>query len=163
MTSDAALQHAEPASFRASTGVYAQRDGKILILKRAAGDFIGGWYLPGGAVDDGEDDFVAAACRELFEESGLVPSGPLTLLNTQVMPFYGTPTIDVVFACDCIEGEVVLSDEHSASRWIDPIEYRDRYFPEELIATMQERDPRVGTIMRRIRNNLDAYIAWCSH
>jgi hypothetical protein len=56
----------------------------------------------------------------------------------------------------------VLSPEHSAARWIDPIEYRDRYFPEELIVTMHQRDERVGIIMRRIRANLDAYLAWCA-
>jgi 8-oxo-dGTP diphosphatase len=163
MTSDAALEHIKPGLFAASTGVFAQRDGKILILKRAMGDFIGGWYLPGGAVDDGEDDFVAAACRELREESGLAPSGPLTLISTQVMPYYGTPTVDVVFACDCLDGDVVLSEEHSAFRWIDAREYRDRYFADELVATMRERDQRVGTILHRIRNNIDAYLAWCAN
>ncbi|HET6615726.1 MAG TPA: NUDIX hydrolase [Dehalococcoidia bacterium] len=147
-------------TFRASTGVYAQRDGKILILKRAMGDFVGGWYLPGGAVDDGEDDLEAAARRELFEESGLTPTGPLTLIGTQVMPFYGVPTIDVVFACDCVDGDVVLSDEHSAFRWIDAHEYAERYFKDEYIAAVETRDARAATIMRRIRVDIERYIAW---
>ena len=30
--------------------VYAERDGKILLLKRAGGTASGGWYIPGGAI-----------------------------------------------------------------------------------------------------------------
>lgn len=163
MTSDDAVQHVPSGSFRASTAVYAQRDGKILILKRALGDMVGGWYLPGGAVDEGEDDLGAAACRELFEESGLAPVGPMTLVRAQVMPYYHTPTVALVFTCDCPEGDVVLSNEHSEAQWINPREYRDRYFKDEYIAAMRERDARVGTIMQRIRDDIDAYIAWRAH
>jgi 8-oxo-dGTP diphosphatase len=147
-------------TFRASTGVYAQRDGKILILKRAMGDFVGGWYLPGGAVDVGEEDREAAGRREQVEEGGLTPTGPLTLIGTQVMPFYGVPTIDVVFACDCVDGDVVLSDEHSAYRWIDAHEYANRYFRDEYIAAVETRDARAATIMRRIRADIERYITW---
>jgi len=160
---DGEAPHPQSGVFRASTGVYAQRDGKILILKRAMGDMTGGWYLPGGAVDEGEDDLAAAARRELLEETGLVPFGPMMLVNTQVMPFYGTPTVDVVFACDCPDGDVVLSTEHSAARWIDAAEYRERYFKDEYIAEMEQRDVRVATIMRRVRDDIDAYLAWRAH
>ena len=43
------------ALFGLSAAVYVQRDGKILVLKRAMGEATGGWYIPGGAVDPGED------------------------------------------------------------------------------------------------------------
>jgi ADP-ribose pyrophosphatase YjhB (NUDIX family) len=49
------------ALFGLSAAVFAQRDGKILILKRAVGEATGGWYLPGGAVEAGEDIEAGAA------------------------------------------------------------------------------------------------------
>ena len=65
--------------FLVSSGVYLERDGKILILERAAGAMIGFWSLPSGLLDAGEmpED---GARRELFEEAGLRPAGPLTLV-----------------------------------------------------------------------------------
>jgi 8-oxo-dGTP diphosphatase len=149
-----------PPLFRLSTAVYAQRDGKILILKRAVGEVTGGWYLPGGAVDAGDATLEDAACRELVEESGLKPSGALTIVGAFFMHVYGHPTLQVTFAADCADGDVVLSHEHSAFRWTDAADYRDRYFAEDTIASVAERDERIAGIMRGIRANLDAYIRW---
>jgi 8-oxo-dGTP diphosphatase len=54
-----------------STGVAVVRDGKILMARRAAGDYLGGVYeLPGGGVDDGET-ILEGAIREVGEELGL--------------------------------------------------------------------------------------------
>lgn len=44
-----------PRMYALSAVVYAERDGKILLLKRAPGSALAGqWFLPGGAADDGE-------------------------------------------------------------------------------------------------------------
>ena len=40
----------------------------------------------------------------------------------------GAQSFLVAYACECKDGEVQLSIEHSAARWIDPAEYRERYF-----------------------------------
>jgi 8-oxo-dGTP pyrophosphatase MutT (NUDIX family) len=40
--------------FLVSAGVYLEREGKILILERAAGAMIGFWSLPSGLLDAGE-------------------------------------------------------------------------------------------------------------
>lgn len=54
-----------------AAGVAVFRDGKLLVMRRAADDFLGGHYgMPGGGVDDGET-LIEAARRELFEETGL--------------------------------------------------------------------------------------------
>jgi 8-oxo-dGTP pyrophosphatase MutT (NUDIX family) len=47
--------------------------GKVLLVRRAAGeDHPGTWALPGGKLRDGEDH-AAAACRETLEELGWDP------------------------------------------------------------------------------------------
>ena len=53
--------------YRLVAGVYAMRDGYILMLERASGMMIGFWSVPGGHVEPGETPQEAAA-RELFEE-----------------------------------------------------------------------------------------------
>ena len=148
-----------PQLFALAAAVYVQRDGKILILKRAGGEVTGGWYIPGGAHEAGED-LEETARRELFEESGLVPDGPLTLIGIAPMHVYRADVIQVSYACDCATGEVVLSDEHSGARWIDPRDYRERYFGDDTIAEVAAQDERVAAIIRAVRVDLDRYLAW---
>lgn len=155
-------QTTRPQLFGLSASVYAQRDGKILILKRAGGEVTGGWYIPGGGHERGED-LEATARRELFEESGLVPDGPLTLIGLVPMHVYGGNAPQASYACDCTTGEVVLSDEHSGARWIEPAEYRERYFSDDAIDTIAAKSERLGALIRSVRDDLDRYIAWAEH
>src|SRR5262249_17308094 len=91
-TGTAAARRCEMAGdlplFLVSAGVYLERDGKILILERAAGAMIGFWSLPSGLLDAGElpED---GARRELYEEAGLRPAGPLTLIAVTGFHVYG--------------------------------------------------------------------------
>ena len=66
--------------YRLVAGVYAMRDGYILMLERARGMMIGFWSVPGGHVEPGETP-QEAAVRELFEEAGLTPTGLLWLVT----------------------------------------------------------------------------------
>jgi 8-oxo-dGTP diphosphatase len=152
----------EPGVFRLSGAVFAERDEKILILKRGGGEMTGAWYLPGGGVDLGETP-EAAAIRELREEAGLAPTGPLKLIGAVPMHVYGHPSVQFVYACACASGEVQISHEHVGFRWIDPVEYRDRYFGDEQLARVSEGDERRAAIVRGVRQNLDEYIAWKAH
>jgi len=45
-------------------------DGKILLIKRIKGDYIGLWSLPGGKIEKNEH-LSEAATREILEESGI--------------------------------------------------------------------------------------------
>ncbi|MEX2236830.1 MAG: NUDIX domain-containing protein [Dehalococcoidia bacterium] len=148
----------EPGVFRLSAAVYVEREGKILLLKRQGGELSGAWYLPGGAVDEGETPEQAAR-RELFEEAGLVPAGKLRLIGLTPMHVYGTESIQITYACESPEGEVMISHEHSGFRWMDPREFRERYFDEERVAAAEAADPRIGAIIRGVRDNLDEYLA----
>ena len=156
-----ASESERPQLVALAASVYVQRDGKILVLKRAGGEVTGSWYIPGGAHEAGED-LEETARRELFEESGLVPDGPLTLIGLVPMHVYGTDTIQASYACDCATAEVVLSDEHSGARWIDPHEYRERYFGDDAVNKIAEQSKRVAAIIRAVRDDLDRYIAWAA-
>jgi 8-oxo-dGTP pyrophosphatase MutT (NUDIX family) len=148
----------EQVLYRLSSAVFAERDGKVLLLKRATGALTGGWYLPGGTVDPGET-VEEAARRELMEESALTPSGPLVCVAVAHMYVYGHESLQVSFACPCPDGNVVLSHEHSEAQWIDPASYREQ-FSDDVIAQFANADPRVTTMLRNIRAAVDSYLQW---
>lgn len=147
------------ALFLVAAGVYAQRDGKILLLERAAGAMIGFWSMAGGLVDAGETPETAVR-RELYEETGLRPTGPLTLIGTNAMHVYGHDCIRLVYAADCAEGDVVLSHEHSAAQWMDPLEYRTAHLGDEQVAAWRARSEAEGKIVEAVRATFDDYLAW---
>lgn len=145
--------------FALSTAVFVERGDEILLLKRAGGEMTGGWYMPGGAVDAGET-VEEGARRELLEEAGLVPGGPLTCVGVAHMRAYGVESLQVLYACACPEGEVVLSQEHSAARWMAADAYRARYYNDDVLRLFEQSDPRVHTMLTNIRAAIDAYLEW---
>ncbi|MEX2206317.1 MAG: NUDIX domain-containing protein [Myxococcota bacterium] len=148
-----------PLLYGLGTSVYAERDGKILVLKRAGGAAPGAWYTPGGVLDPGETPAVCAR-RELLEETGLVPTGPLELVGLIPMHVYGAHSFLVAYACECKEGEVRLSHEHTAFRWVDALEYRERYFSEAGIDTLRAREPEIAKLSASVRQGIDEYLAF---
>jgi 8-oxo-dGTP diphosphatase len=159
MSEAAPDNYPEPPAYRLSSAVFVQRDGKILILKRAVGAAVGGWYLPGGALDLGET-IDECARREMLEECGLAPAAGMTCVAVAHMRVYGYDSLQVLYACDCPDGEVTLSEEHSGYRWIDPREYRDRYFSDDVISGFADSHARLGEMVRNIGEAVDAYLRW---
>jgi 8-oxo-dGTP pyrophosphatase MutT (NUDIX family) len=148
----------EPRSYRLSAAVYAVRDGQIAIVERAGGAMVGFWTIPGGMVDPGEDPQTAGV-RELQEESGLVPTGPVEYLTALPLQAYGFDILRFNYVAECASGEIQISHEHSAGHWIEPREYREQHLNDAELARWSEASPHDGFNIRASRVGLDALIA----
>ncbi len=139
-----------------SAVVYAEREGKILLLKRSIGALAGQWFLPGGGVERDElpED---GARRELFEECGLGIDGELELVGAYPIWVYGGDCLQLSYRGRVPDGDVVLSAEHGGARWMDPGELRAG-LTDEAIATLARGDQRVAALVGHVRTDLDRYL-----
>ena len=130
--------------------MYVIRDRHFLTLKRAGGLGSGFVYIPGGVVEPGEDP-AEAAVRETLEESGL------SVVDQQLLRVWTWPTpegwftVHATFIARCERGDVVLSDEHTSSRWVTPDAYIQRWCSEEMEAAF----PGNAGFLRQVRLNTE--------
>lgn len=103
-----------------STGVAILRNKKILMVRRAKDDFLGGYFeLPGGGVDEGET-IEKAAFREVKEETGLTPVKVLAIFEGFDYSTDKKPRVrQVNFLVEAEPGDVVLSAEHDDYTWVE--------------------------------------------
>ncbi len=103
-----------------STGIAVILNNKVLAVRRAPDDFLGGKYeLPGGGIDTGEK-IHGSVERELREETGL----QLRRITGMFPSFeYETPTKPNVrqlnFLVETVDANIVLSPEHDEYQWLD--------------------------------------------
>lgn len=110
-----------------STGAAILRDGKILMARRAADDFLGGLYeLPGGGVNEGET-ITEGAIREVKEETGLTVSKVVTTVEGFDYSTNRKPSVrQVNFLVEVEPGDAVLDpEEHDGYRWVDKDSFGD--------------------------------------
>lgn len=109
-----------------ATGLAVVRDAKILIVRRAAHDWLGGVYeLPGGGVDDSET-ITEGAIRELQEETGLSATNILGTFRGFDYSTDRKPKVrQVNFLVEVAPGEVILDpNEHDEYQWVDEHSYQ---------------------------------------
>lgn len=90
----------------------------LLLIERANDPFAGCWALPGGFVEPGER-VIAAAARELAEETG-IEAAALQLLGVYDTPGRDPrgPTVSVVYLLRCeTELDARGGDDASEARW----------------------------------------------
>lgn len=107
-------------------GIIRRKDGRILIVKRSALDdhLPGVWETVGGGMDE-ESSPQEALKREIREETGLDANiaEPFNVFTFRKQT--GEFKIGITFLCDVEDDTVVLSDEHSEYRWIEPESFPD--------------------------------------
>lgn len=107
---------------------WVARDDRVLFLRRGPGVFLAGrWELPGGTVEP-DEDFEAAAIREVVEETGLKVQVTGELSRTAWPDIAGRALEIRAFVYTVEEdgeGDVVLNpEEHDDFAWLTPEEAR---------------------------------------
>ena len=148
-------------AYSLSASVYAERaDGQILLLKRAEGSAMAGFFfLPGGLVDPGENPWEAAS-RELREESGLEFAAPPSMVGCYPMFIYGREFLQLTFRGPVV-GDVATSHEHTDHRWIEPTEWAAMFSPDS-IAAIAGDSARIRTLLTGIGEDAQRYLALTS-
>jgi 8-oxo-dGTP diphosphatase len=98
--------------------VVTDDEGRVLLLKRPADDFMGGlWELPSGKVDPGERLDTALA-REVKEETGLDLAKVAAYLgHFDYTSGSGKPSRQFNFAITTSATEPVILTEHDDAQW----------------------------------------------
>jgi 8-oxo-dGTP pyrophosphatase MutT (NUDIX family) len=97
--------------------VALRRGAELLFLRRTGDDAWGGlWWMPGGAVEDGETP-AQAALREAYEETGYrLGSVEEVTVVVDHIPSGGVCAVHL-FLADAPAGDPSLNDEHDAWTW----------------------------------------------
>lgn len=116
-------------SFELSAAAVLWRGDEILVMKRGMGGFAGGgWFIPGGHVEQGEPPHLSAA-REVWEETQ-ISLDPASLRITGVMSYEtGRGTAHtIIYNGACPPGaECVINEEHLVFRWMTPEAFIARF------------------------------------
>jgi 8-oxo-dGTP pyrophosphatase MutT (NUDIX family) len=109
-------------TFQVGVKAFLWHEQRLLLLQER--DQHACWELPGGRIDAGEEDLPIADVlrRELREELGAQFScdigAPCCCWVRRADPLRPLPVFLVGLRCTAPRGELVLSDEHQALRWV---------------------------------------------
>lgn len=125
------------------------RDGKLLLVRRAAAPAKGLWTLPGGRVEVGET-LVEAVKREVMEETGLSIdvidlAGYRESILADAVGDRGRHFVILPFAARWVSGEVVLNEELSESRWMPISAVSDLQTTEGLLDILRRAERLLGS------------------
>ena len=122
--------------------VVLDREGNVLLAKRAHEPLKGEWSLPGGAVELGET-LEAAVARELFEETGLtVEVGPVVEVLDRIersadgRVAYHFVIID--YLCYANERSIVCGSDADDAKWVRIDELPAYHLTEKATAVIEK-------------------------
>jgi ADP-ribose pyrophosphatase YjhB (NUDIX family) len=119
-------------------GLAYDQSGRLLLVQRANEPGRGLWSLPGGRVEQGEDD-AAALVREMAEETGLVvqPGGLVGRVRRG-------PYEIADYRCRVVGGTLIAGDDALAVRWCDATTLLELPLVPLLLETLREWDALPG-------------------
>lgn len=105
---------------------FIDKNGEILVLIPPHG----GVDFPGGKIREGEHDFDESLKREVYEETGLTidilkPFHRWYFTFQQSHPHAGQKVFLVGIKCRYISGEIKISNEHRAFKWVNKDNYKE--------------------------------------
>ena len=103
---------------KVAAAVLIEKDGRVLLVRRANEPFRGLWTLPAGFINGGEDPAEAAA-RECLEETGLQVrvTRVLDIISGREHP-RGADFI-IVYLATVVGGELKPDDDADAAEWFE--------------------------------------------
>ena len=113
-------------------------NGKILLIKRARGDYVGLWALPGGKIE-GSEHLSEAAVREILEETGIRAEfrKPLGVVSEHLVENGSIKKHLILHVCEVEPLDVSLNvGEEGGLRWfgLDRIErFRHEIIPSDFL------------------------------
>ncbi|VVE50199.1 ADP-ribose pyrophosphatase [Pandoraea capi] len=113
-------QHVGPVA--ATIGVVF-KDGRVLLVRRRNEPDAGYWGFPGGKIDRGES-IMAAATREIFEETSVTADAVKTFTAVDVLDkgeggVLRHHFVLIAVLCHWVAGEPVAGDDALEARWWD--------------------------------------------
>jgi ADP-ribose pyrophosphatase YjhB (NUDIX family) len=101
---------------KVAAAVLVQKDGRVLLVRRANEPHRGLWTLPAGFVNGGEDPAKAAA-RECLEETGLVVEVTRVLDVIAGLEHDRGADFLIVYEAQVLSGEMNPADDADAAEW----------------------------------------------
>ncbi len=107
-------------------GAIVIKDGRVLLVQRAAPPSQGLWAIPGGSLEAGET-LQQGAEREIREETGITIRAGEPVYAFDFLQYDDEKRLQYHFVIvdvegEYLEGEVKAADDALAARWISPAE-----------------------------------------
>jgi len=125
---------------KATTAAIIERDGKLLLTKRAGGEFKGSWCIPGGHIELGETP-KQAIIREIKEEVGLIFTPEFFNYFPETFPERDWYAVVLIFHGP-VTGEVETNEEVSEWKWVtlkEAVQYDLAFTNKQVIEAWMKR------------------------
>lgn len=113
-------------------GLAYDRDGRLLLIRRANEPGRGLWSIPGGRIEPGETD-AQALVREMAEETGLTVH-----VRERVGRVRRGRYLIADYRCTVVGGELQAGDDASDARWCSAEDLAALPLVDELVETLRE-------------------------
>ncbi|MCC7119341.1 MAG: NUDIX domain-containing protein [Anaerolineales bacterium] len=101
---------------KVAAAVVVEKDGRVLLVRRANEPYRGLWTLPAGFINGGEDP-AQAAMRECLEETGLCVDVKAVIDVIAGREHSRGADFIVIYQAEIVSGELLAADDADAAEW----------------------------------------------